>query len=271
MAAHLTGKVYALSDLLCRRDEDFDNLCNVLLKSDLIDLQEMTMKMEELELPAKGILSKLLHTRRVNEISRKIQGSFETANEDSFESILILIDTLICNKDQQSAIKKGIKALELELGENPSFEDFKTVFEKFSAKGINYQLATNCSLFNLLKTQQGMPVIICALVVLLAKRKKLKFFGVNLPGYFILAQDCTDGIIRYYDPSNEGFNEVSKSELRQLTNHYGYDLQDEMLDPVGETDILIRIMNNLYRIWAKQSSSLKFRAAGSIIQMMKGV
>ena len=47
MAAYLTGKVYALSDLLCRRDEDFDDLCNVLLQSDLADLQAMTMKMEE--------------------------------------------------------------------------------------------------------------------------------------------------------------------------------------------------------------------------------
>ncbi|MDD7986809.1 transglutaminase family protein [Lentisphaera marina] len=270
MAAHLTGKVNALSELLCRRDEDFDALCDALLKSDIAELQIMTMKMEELELPAKGILSKLLHSRRVNEISKKIQGTFEKAQKNSFEDILILIDTLICNKNNQEQIKAHVDQLDAQLGDEPSFEQFKNVFEQFSAQNIDYQQAQNCSLYSVLSFKKGMPVIICALVVLLAKRKNLKFFGVNLPGYFILAQEFEDGSLAYYDPSNKGFKELSKNELRVLTNRYGYELRPEMLDPVGEIEILIRIMNNLYRIWAEQSSSLKFRAAGNIIQMMKG-
>lgn len=271
MSGQLTGKVNALSELLCRRDENFDDLCDSLLKSDLADLQKMTMKMEELELPAKGILSKLLHSRRVNEISKKIQGTFEKAQENSFEDILVLIDTLICNKNNQVAIKAQLNSLEAQLGEEPSLEGFKTVFARFRARDINYQEAQNCSLFQLLNSNQGMPVIICALVVLLAKRKNLKFFGVNLPGHFILAQEFEDGSLAYFDPSSEGFKEMTKAELRVLVNRYGYELRPEMLDPVGEVEILIRIMNNLYRIWAEQSSSLKFRAAGNIIQMMKGV
>jgi regulator of sirC expression with transglutaminase-like and TPR domain len=271
MASPLSVKVNALSDLLCQRDEDFDDLCNALLSSDLAELQSMTMKMEELELPGKGILSKLLHSRRVNEITKKIQGTLETAPKNSFEDILVLIDTLICNKNNQVKIKAHIDVLETQLGEEPSFEQFKNVFEQFSAQGIDYQQAQNCSLYSALVSKKAMPVIICALVVLLAKRKNLKFFGVNLPGYFILAQEFEDGTLAYYDPSHKGFKEMSKNELRVLTNRYGYELRAEMLDPVGETEILIRIMNNLYRIWAEQSSSLKFRAAGNIIEMMKGV
>ena len=270
MSSKLTGKVTALSDLLCQRDENFDDLCRSLMSGDKKDLQKMAIKMEELELPAKGILSKLLHSRRINDLSKKILKALEN-NEESFESLLVLIDSLVSGKGRRKKLINSIDSLSQLIGENPDIETFSAVLSRYSSNGINYKDVENCSLSHLLESGKAMPVIICALLIALGKRKGLKFAGVGLPGHFIAVHVQNNGKLYYMDPASGSLGEITERQIRRLVNSYGYEYKIEMLEPVSDVEVLIRIMNNLYRIWGEQNSDLCLRAAGDILQKLKGV
>ncbi len=263
----LDTKAIALSELLTYKDKDFQFICDSLMESKMEELQSLAIKMEELELPAKGLIGKILRTRRLNDLSKKVEGAL--IQDNSLEEILILIDTLICNQDNSQALSQAIAYLELP--EPASLDDLSQIFKSFSSQSIDYKSAHTCSLTHLFQTQKGMPVIISALAIIIANKYGIKLYGVNLPGHFIVAYENVQCEISYLDLSQLETKVLKIDQIRTLVNRYGYELKDEMLDPVSNRQVLIRIMNNLYRIWGEENSSLKFKTAGTILEMMKEV
>ena len=261
-------KVHALSQLLCdTASADREALYASLLKMDSSELRKLTLGMEFLELPGRSLIKQISLLKNLKEVRETYTETL--SSPDIFGKILCQIDQLICDKNQKELIQASIHELADQFAQGISLRKFIQQFVQFSSERINFQDSETCSVFHTLKTCKGMPVIICAIAIWVAKLRGLELRGINLPGHFILSGVTDSGEILYFDPASGDAQEKNEDAMRVLVNRYGYELRHEMLDPVSNDLVLVRILNNLYRIWSKQDTMLKMNLAGNMIEMLK--
>ena len=261
-------KVHALSQLLCdTASADREVLFASLLKTESSELNKLSLGMEFLELPGRSLIKQILLSKSLKEVRETYTEML--SGDDIFNETLCQIDQLICDQNQKESIQVLIHELADQFAPGISLRTFIQQFVQFSSSGINFQKAETCSIFHTLKSRKGMPVIICAIAVWVAKLRGLELRGINLPGHFILSGVTEAGETLYFDPASGDAQEKNEDAMRSLVNRYGYELRHEMLDPVSHDLVLVRILNNLYRIWSKQDTMLKMNLAGDMIEMLK--
>ena len=119
--------------------------------------------------------------------------------------------------------------------------------ERFRGNWHDYFDPQNSYLNRVLDRKMGIPISLCVLYLLIARRLELKVDGVGIPGHFMLK--CKEAGKEFYiDPFNEG-RFLSRAECIQFVVEAGYPYQAEFLEGVGPREILARMLRNLILIY----------------------
>jgi regulator of sirC expression with transglutaminase-like and TPR domain len=107
-----------------------------------------------------------------------------------------------------------------------------------------YDDPRNSFLNTVLERRRGLPILLSALTMGIARRVGVPIEGVGLPGHFVVA-DRSGGAPRYLDPF-DGWTDLDEGRLREIVRSAGGgELASHHLEPVGAVPILRRMLLNL--------------------------
>ncbi len=135
----------------------------------------------------------------------------------------------------------------------------KIILDKyhFGSNFKNYSGVNNSFINKVIEDKVGNPIMLCIIYLLVAKSLKINLIGINSPKHFILAilektsKDVTfyndeliDQVDFFIDPFYQGiFYGTDKYDL--MLKEINFDLNDKVLLPATNLDIVKRVMNNL--------------------------
>lgn len=134
------------------------------------------------------------------------------------------------------------------------------VTEGFRGNREHYDDVRNSLLHVVLERRLGIPITLAVIYMTVARRAGLEVFGVTFPGHFLLrvpsdaGDDGEPALI--LDPFDSG-RALNRSALRALlARHAGADatFDDHLLAPCTSRQILVRMLNNLKRLYVTARS-----------------
>ena len=133
-----------------------------------------------------------------------------------------------------------------------SLSEFLFTRKGFEGNRDQYGDPRNSFLNEVLERRLGIPITLSVLYIDVGRRLGLNLYGVSFPTHFLVkAIDDRGELI--IDPFNEGtildLAEI-RSRLQQIYRQ-PVDVHPEMLKPVGERQILARMLRNLKNIYAQ--------------------
>ena len=125
--------------------------------------------------------------------------------------------------------------------------------EGFRPNIENYYDPRNSYLNDVIERKLGIPISLAILYMDLACCLHLKLNGVGFPGHFLIRN--TETAVFYIDPFHSGqilLREDCESRFREATGGH-LPFSDEHLRSASKVQILIRMLGNLWNIFAKQN------------------
>jgi regulator of sirC expression with transglutaminase-like and TPR domain len=129
----------------------------------------------------------------------------------------------------------------------------------------------NSYLNEVLARRLGNPISLAVVQMEVAQRLGVPLDGVSFPGHFLVRLPVDDGVL-VMDPFNGG-RPLNAEELRQRAKpHFGADVPDEalmrILSPAPRRAILVRILRNLYGLYAESSDWARaVRSADRVLRL----
>jgi regulator of sirC expression with transglutaminase-like and TPR domain len=123
----------------------------------------------------------------------------------------------------------------------------------FTGRGADYSDPRDCYLNCVLERRTGLPVTLCVVWLEVARRLKWPAAGVALPGHFLVRFDDPERLV-LADPFADGAP-VSIGDCRRLlADRFGsaIDFSFAMLTPADSRIVLMRMLNNLRRIYLER-------------------
>ncbi len=135
------------------------------------------------------------------------------------------------------------------------------IFDKFkyTRNSANFYSPQNSYINQVIESRKGNPISLSIIYLSVAHKLKLPVYGVNLPKNFILAykdefrqQDMDDGtdILFYINPYNKG-TVLGRREIDYFIKQQNLQPDRAFYVPCSNTDILIRLINNLVLSYEK--------------------
>lgn len=120
----------------------------------------------------------------------------------------------------------------------------------FAGNSEDYYNPTNSYLPMVLQTKRGLPITLALVYKSVAERLGLRVWGVGLPGHFLAAVDCGQGVMMI-DPFNGGCIISQEEAVCRMRSVLGdeVDWSDELLAPVSNRHWLTRILQNLLNVF----------------------
>lgn len=119
--------------------------------------------------------------------------------------------------------------------------------EGFCGNSWDYYDPNNSFINRVLDRRTGIPISLAVVVLLVTQRANIPFYGIGMPGHFLLqAGEGTDGILM--DPFNNG-KLLTREEVIRSFDTRGVPFKESYLTPIGNRDILTRIIRNLIPIY----------------------
>ena len=140
-----------------------------------------------------------------------------------------------------------------------SFNNY--LFKKLEYKGNldNYYDPDNSYINKVIDRKLGIPISLCSVYILLARRLRIPIYGINLPQHFIVKY-VDDKNELFIDPFNGGLV-VSKQEAIKFLNQIGMEMPNleklPFLNIAYDKDIIKRTLNNLIQIYEENNEPLK--------------
>jgi regulator of sirC expression with transglutaminase-like and TPR domain len=246
---------------------------------------------------------------RIEEVVHKIQyedtvqSLSEWAQQDSPDLLegLLLVNRYKFPGLDKSDLLQQIKDIEreiwIELNNNlTAFEKvnvFNHVFyELYGFKGntSNFLHPDNCFLNKVLSTQEGTPISLGALYIVLAERLHLPIYGVNLPQHFILAyknqgglltktlfphEEEQNNILFYINPFNEGAVFTQKEiidyleQLKINPKKPDGSLQSQYFYPCNNVTIITQLLLQLKSCYQKLGYHEKEKEVGHLQSLLQ--
>ncbi|WP_234567176.1 transglutaminase-like domain-containing protein [Rhodohalobacter sp. 614A] len=120
---------------------------------------------------------------------------------------------------------------------------------RFRGDSKDYHNPDNAYLDRVIDRRKGLPIMLSCVVMLLAHRLDLPFYGVNMPIHFMLMYETHNQEI-LIDPFDGG-TLVSYNQCCYFLKKNGINPKPEHLQKADEADILIRCIRNLIHSYAK--------------------
>lgn len=129
----------------------------------------------------------------------------------------------------------------------------------FKGNSENYYEADNSYLNRVIDRRKGIPITLSVIYLLIAGRLGIPVFGINLPGHFILKYK--KGKEEYFiDPFNQGIV-ISMQEASEFIINLGMTNEEfkniPYMKPVGDKEILLRVMRNLSEVFKREKETGK--------------
>ncbi len=120
---------------------------------------------------------------------------------------------------------------------------------RFRGDAQDYHSTDNAYLDRVIDRRKGLPIMLSAVVMFLARRLGLPFFGVNMPIHFMLMYKIHDREI-LIDPFDSG-SIVTYNQCCYFLKKNGIEPRPEHLQKADESEILKRCLRNLMNAFAK--------------------
>jgi len=125
--------------------------------------------------------------------------------------------------------------------------------QNFKGDRHEYHALENAYLHEVLDHRKGIPLTLSLIVLFLADRLQLPFYGVNMPIHFLLVFDPKGSKI-YIDPFDEGAI-VSRDQCFVFMKHNEIPPRPEYFEPCVPMEILKRHLRNLMNSYEKEGDS----------------
>ncbi|GAC1361056.1 MAG: SirB1 family protein [Ktedonobacteraceae bacterium] len=125
------------------------------------------------------------------------------------------------------------------------FED-----EKFRGNQDDYYNPNNSFLNKVLETHTGIPITLSLLYIEVGRRVGIQIDGIGFPYHFMVRHQWENSVV-YIDPFSGGtlLNEQDcEARLHQIAQHR-VKLHAQWFEPITHRHMLIRVLNNLKRIY----------------------
>jgi regulator of sirC expression with transglutaminase-like and TPR domain len=110
----------------------------------------------------------------------------------------------------------------------------------------------NSYLDQVLARGRGIPISLCSVAILVARRLDLPVHGIGAPGHFLgFYGDAELGFGSFFDPFS-GFRQLNQGSLQKLLSSYVERLEPAMLRPATDREILARTLRNLLSSYNRQ-------------------
>lgn len=125
--------------------------------------------------------------------------------------------------------------------------------EGFCGNRWDYYDPDNSFIHRVLERKTGIPISLAAAILLVARRIGLRFYGVGMPGHFLLQYGSgKEGIL--IDPFNGG-EVLEREAIRESFESRGLEFRDSYLAPTGTREILARTLRNLIAIYRQRGET----------------
>ncbi len=145
----------------------------------------------------------------------------------------------------------------------------KFVFRELRFRGDekNYHDPNNAYLDRVIDRRKGLPISLSLIVIFLARRLELPFYGVNMPIHFMLIFEGEDKEV-LIDPFDGG-TIVSYDQCHYFLKKNGIDPRPEHLKKASCQDILSRSVRNLLHSYSKLDKEAKVKDLQSLLQLIE--
>ncbi len=138
---------------------------------------------------------------------------------------------------------------------------------RFRGDSKNYHHPDNALLDRVIDRRKGLPIMLSLIVIFLARRLNLPFYGVNMPIHFMLIYQTHDeGVL--IDPFDGG-TIVTYDQCYYFLKKNGIEPRPDHLKKADEADILARCIRNLIQSFAKQKQDRKVKDLRELLQLVE--
>ncbi len=145
------------------------------------------------------------------------------------------------------------------------------VFEDlgFSGSTVDYYNPDNCYMNRVMDRRQGLPISLAMVVLFLARRLDMPFYGINMPIHFMLKfkGDKEEVLI---DPFDSG-KVVSYNQCYFFLKQNGVEPKSKHFEIASESDILARCIRNLIQSYAKLNAEHKVESLKKLLNTVEMV
>jgi len=141
------------------------------------------------------------------------------------------------------------------------------VFEELNFKGDRqeYHALENSLLHEVMDHRKGIPLTLSLIILFLADRLQLPFYGVNMPIHFMLLFDPKGSRI-YIDPFDDGAV-VSREQCLIFMKHNEIPPRPEYFEPCLPIEILRRHLRNLINSYEKDGDNERSAKVNELLRL----
>jgi len=228
---------------------------------------------------AQSRIETLMHQINLDNVILELSRAFDGDCKDLFAVWVSLTRFQypgLNHEDLQYELNQIRKDIWLELNENLTALEQVKVFNHvfFDVHGFagnieNYHSADNSYINQVLHSRKGNPLSLSVIYMLIAQNLDLPVFGVNLPEHFVLAYTGKafdpvsmrmedDKVLFYINPFSRGMV-FSAQEVEKFIKQLKLESSPSFFEPCSNTDIILRMVNNLVNAYETGGNSEKQR------------
>jgi regulator of sirC expression with transglutaminase-like and TPR domain len=147
-----------------------------------------------------------------------------------------------------------------------SVSSFLSVERGFKGNVEDYYNPENSYINRVLERRTGLPISLCIIYLLVAKRLNIPLFGVGMPGHFLLKYEVGEKEI-FLDPFR-GAKLLSRTDCRDFIETTGYGFREEYFSPVTNQQIVERMIRNLILAYRQKGELDRIPSLQSFLDML---
>lgn len=144
--------------------------------------------------------------------------------------------------------------------------DYLFVQQGFAGDERDFYHPRNSCLNDVLERHTGLPITLSVLTMEVSRRLGLRVAGVGLPGHFIVKAEV-DGETFFLDPFHGG-QALTRADCQKIAADNGQELTNELLQPVPNREILVRMLRNLLAVAIATESAHQARQLQRYIEVL---
>jgi regulator of sirC expression with transglutaminase-like and TPR domain len=132
----------------------------------------------------------------------------------------------------------------------------------------DYYNPENSYVNRVLQKRTGLPITLCTIYILVARRLNIPLSGVGMPGHFLLKYDLGENEI-FLDPFRGG-KLLSRDDCREFLELTGLGFQGDYLQTVSNQQILERMIRNLMLAYRQKGEDHRLAVLQDFLVILHG-
>lgn len=138
---------------------------------------------------------------------------------------------------------------------------------RFRGDSKDYHSPENAFIDRVIDRRKGLPIMLSLVVIFIARRLNLPFYGVNMPIHFMLMYQTHNQQI-LIDPFDGG-TIVTYDQCYYFLKKNGIEPRPEHLQKADEAEILARCIRNLIHSYGKSNQNRRVRDLRELLQVIE--